>query len=221
VIFFFGTRVRFKPTEAVVFFCPQCGGDRHGSRLLARMWFTLFFIPIIPMKTMGEYVQCGTCHTHFKPGVLDRPTTATLGEVLANATRVLSVMIVGGGDAHHDAMRAAAVRDVRVAVPDYDDDTLTSDLAAVNPTLAEQYVHPLADGLAVEGKERFLADLTRIALAGGTITANQRWLLDTIGRGMGLTPVHVTGVVSSVVAGSSEPEMPPATEPPAGDTPSV
>jgi hypothetical protein len=224
VIFFFGTRIRFKPTGSVVFFCPQCGGDRHGTNVLARMWFTLMFIPVIPMKTMGEYVQCGTCHTHFKPGVLERPTTASLSQVLTNAVRVLSVMIVGGGDRNHAGMRAAAVRDIRAVVADYDDETLTSDLAAVNPMQAEEYVLPLAVGLEIEGKERFVADLTRVALAGGTITDNQRWLLDTIGRGLKLTPVHVTGIVSSVVAGSSAADAPPAPESPgdpAGETPAI
>lgn len=219
-----GMRVRFTPTGSVVFFCPHCGGDRQGNRVTARRWFTLFFLPIIPMKVVGEFVQCSTCNTRFQPGVLERPTTATLGEVLANAIRVLTVMIVGGGDRHHTNMRTAAVRDIRAVVPDYDDSTLTSDLAVVVPAQAEQYVHPLADGLEVEGKERFVADLTRVALAGGTITPNQRWLLDTAGRGIGLTPVHVTGIVSSVTAASTPADATvdgPADPGPAAEPPST
>ena len=224
-----GLRVRFTPTGAVVFFCPHEGGDRHANLVTARRWFTLFFIPIIPLNVLGHYVQCTSCNKHFDTSVLDRPTTSSLGQVLANAVRVLTVMVVGGGDRHHPAMRAAAVRDIRAVVADYDDDTLTSDLGVLNPTQAEEYVHPLADGLEVEGKERFVADLTRVALAGGTITPNQRWLLDSAGRGIGLTPVHVTGIVSSVTAASTPDAVasdgtgdgPPAAEPPTSGTPPI
>ena len=198
-----GFRVRFKPTGTTPFFCPSCGGDRQARTGVLRRWFTLFWIPIIPLKVVGEYVECGTCQTKFKPDVLRRPTSATLTNVWGNAVRVLSVLIVRAGDATLPALRQAAVVDVAQVVSGYDDHTLTSDLLAVDPHTAEQYVHPLADGLEVAGKERLVADLTRLALTGGTITGDQRSLLDTVGRGLGLTPAHVTGVVTSVVSAST------------------
>lgn len=219
MLLIFGFRVRFTPTGSVEFFCPQCGGDRHANLVTARRWFTLFFLPVIPLKVVGEYVQCATCNTHFKPNVLERPTTAGLSQVLSNAVRVLTVMVVGGGDRHDPAMRSAAIRNVQAVVADYDDTILSSDLAVVDPSQAEQYVHPLADGLEVSGKERFVADLIRVALAGGTITPNQRWLLDSTGRGIGLTPVHVTGIVSSVVSASTPTDHPASPTDPASEGP--
>lgn len=215
MLLIWGFKVRFKLGEQVVFFCPACGGDRQGHRGTARRWFTFFWIPIIPLKVVGEFVQCDICQARYEPSVLERPTTAALSEVLANAVRVVTVMVVGTGESTQPDMRVAAVRDIKVVVPDYDEATLSSDLAAVDPSWAEQYVGPLAAGLEVAGKERFVADLTRVALAGGTVADDQRRLLDTVGRGLGLTPAHLTGIIQSVVAASS-PTAPPAIDPPAG-----
>jgi hypothetical protein len=203
VILIWGFRVRFRHTGTTAFFCPRCGGDRQARLGVLRRWFTLFWIPIIPLKVLGEVVQCETCNTRFQPQVLERATTAVLTDVLGNAVRVLSALIVGAGDQANPDVRQAAVRDIAARVPGYDDSTLSSDLLALDPHAAEQYVHPLADGLEVAGKERFVADLTRIALAGGTIAPDQRSLLDVVGRGLGLTPAHVTGIVTSVVAARS------------------
>lgn len=40
-------------------------------------YFTLFFIPLFRLETMGEYIECETCLTAFDLNVLDyRPPTS-------------------------------------------------------------------------------------------------------------------------------------------------
>ncbi|NLD75737.1 MAG: hypothetical protein GX643_03625 [Acidimicrobiales bacterium] len=200
----FGFKIRLSTTASLVFFCPSCGGDRAGSRRSARRWFTLFWIPVVPLKSVGEVVECETCHTRFDPTVADRPTTADLHDVLSTAVRVLNAMLVRTAEPTDgpaaEAIRNAAVAQVRTAIPEYDHVTLSSDVASLDPALAGQYVGPLDEGLAVGGKELLLSDLVRVTLAGGTITPDQRRVIDHAGRGLGLTPAHVTGIVTSVVA---------------------
>ena len=209
----FGLRVRFSTTGTIAFFCPRCGGDRHGHTRVARRWFTLFFLPIIPLNKVGEIVECTTCKTRFPPSVTDQPTTAALGQVLADAVRVLTAMVVGAGDRTDPVMRAAAVADVRAAVGQYDEATLDSDVDKVEVALTEQYVSPMASGLEVAGKERLVGDLTRVALAGGIVTPAQRNVIELVGRSLDLTPAHVTGIVASVAAAATP------TPPAEGDAP--
>lgn len=218
MLLIFGFRIRFRTIATVAFFCPRCGGDRQGERRTARRWFTLFWVPLVPLNQVGEVVVCSTCHTRFEPDVADQPTTAALSEILGNAVRVLSAMVVrtseGEGDGAEAALRAAAVANVRKVDATYDDATLASDVAAVDPAVAGSYVTPLGAGLQVAGKERFLGDLVRVALAGGTLTADQRRVIDLAGRGLDLTPAHITGIVTSVVAArTTDPDAPQA-EPP-------
>ncbi|MEO6629176.1 MAG: hypothetical protein ABIP03_11490 [Aquihabitans sp.] len=212
MLLIFGFRIRLRTIGSVAFFCPNCGGDRTASRCMARRWFTLFWLPVIPLNQVGEVVECETCHTKFDPVVIERATTADLASFLSTAVRVLTAMVVRTGDPENPAMRAAAVNDVAASTAGYDERTLIGDVASIDTSLAEQYVAPLAEGLQMAGKERFMADLVGVALAAGTITSDQRHVLDVAGRGLGLTPAHITGIVSSVAASST----PPATEPPLG-----
>lgn len=211
MLIIFGFRIRYRTTGRLMFFCPRCGGDRTGLQRSARRWFTIFWIPVIPLNGVGELVECTDCRTRFEPEVTDQPTTASLSETFANAVRVLTAMMVRTGEPFDAAMRTSALAAIRKVVPGYDEATLDNDVLAVDPAYAEQYVAPLAPGIEISGKERLVADLVRVALAGGTLTTDQRRVVDLAGRGLDLTPAHVTGIVTSVAsAGSNEPGSPPA-----------
>ena len=200
MIIIWGFRAIGKKLSEGEFFCPKCGADRPYVLRLMRRWFTLFWIPLIPLNRVGEVVECETCHTRYDPAVADQPTTASLAAILDDAVRVLTAMIVRTGRVDSAELRTTAVDHVARVLPAYDDAVLAGDVAALDPALAEQYVAPLADGLEVTGKERLVADLVRVAMADGTVTADQRRVIDLAGRGLGLTPTHVTGIVASVVA---------------------
>ena len=50
----FGTRgVTFTP-EKGEFFCPGCCAERSFARKSVRRFFTLYFIPLVPLDKLGE-----------------------------------------------------------------------------------------------------------------------------------------------------------------------
>jgi hypothetical protein len=200
VLLIFGVTIRFKQLSEHEFFCPTCGGDRRGVLELARRWFAVFFIPVIPMGELGQRVRCETCGSTFDPSVLDHPTTADLTVLMANAVRALTAMVVGSGPADSPALRAAAVASIRRHVPGYDPSTLTNDVLHLHPVHAGDYVAPLAGSLEPTGRERFLSEVVGVALAGGEITPAQRQLIDDAGRALGLTPTHVIGIITAAAA---------------------
>src|SRR5690606_15809172 len=124
--------------DSHAFFCPSCGGDRTGDRKSARRWFTFFWIPLIPLKVIGEFVQCQTCGGQCSPAVLEAPTTAALGGVLNNADHARTLMMVRVADHPSAALHAHAVQDLRGVAPGYDEATLHREVAQVEPGLAEQ-----------------------------------------------------------------------------------
>src|SRR5947209_12553677 len=78
MLLIWGLRTRAKTLREDTFLCPHCGADRCFNHKLFRRWFTLFFIPLIPLKVLGEYVECATCKQRFKTAVLQGPTNAGL-----------------------------------------------------------------------------------------------------------------------------------------------
>ncbi len=58
------------------FVCPTCACNREYTHKQVRRFFTLYFIPIIPLNIVGTYVECNTCGGTFKDSVLERPLLA-------------------------------------------------------------------------------------------------------------------------------------------------
>ncbi len=70
MLIIFGTRARQSEVGSGEFTCPRCGAKRQYVRKKVNRVFTLYFIPLFPMGTLGEFVECQTCHTTFKPEVI-------------------------------------------------------------------------------------------------------------------------------------------------------
>lgn len=66
----FGMRPRTTDIEGGTFVCPQCGGTHAYEHKKVRPYFTLYFVPLIPLGAGEEYVQCQNCGTTFPVDVL-------------------------------------------------------------------------------------------------------------------------------------------------------
>lgn len=65
-----GWRARDRQIATGIFHCPGCrASGAYTHRQVAR-YFTLYFIPLFPTATLGEYVRCLRCGGEFKPVVL-------------------------------------------------------------------------------------------------------------------------------------------------------
>lgn len=66
----FGTKNRSIEKSSGRFYCPHCEAKRNYHQYRLAHYFTLFFIPIFPFKTIADYVQCNACQGQFKMDVL-------------------------------------------------------------------------------------------------------------------------------------------------------
>lgn len=194
-----GFKTLFKKIEDVQFHCPHCKADRAGTRRLARRWFTLFWAPVIPLKTQGEVIRCETCKKLYDVCVLDAPTSEQLIEWLQFATRA-GVVALMGVDVPGDASRDAAVSAVVSTGLDYSSDHLFEDVANAGGQHLDAWLRHLADALSVHGKEQFLTKMASVAAADGPISSAERAQLSAMGAALAMSVNHVTGVLSAVSA---------------------
>jgi hypothetical protein len=52
------------------FFCPRCQRTVDFQHQRVQRYFTLYFIPLFPTATLGEYIACRSCGGKYKPEVL-------------------------------------------------------------------------------------------------------------------------------------------------------
>ncbi len=86
------------------FVCPKCGTSKTYQRKVARTFVTLYFVPILPISGLHEFVICRGCRQRFEPSVLaisrTPPTAREPQDVTAVASfddellRLMALMIV-------------------------------------------------------------------------------------------------------------------------------
>jgi len=72
MFFIIGLTTRTATVDSGMFFCPNEGGNRAYRHLRMRRWFTLFFLPLIPLGQQGELVECQSCGVAYDPDVIRR-----------------------------------------------------------------------------------------------------------------------------------------------------
>jgi hypothetical protein len=196
VLIIFGLRVFYRTIAQGTFHCRRCGGDREYRQRSGRRWFTLFFIPVIPLNAVGENVQCTTCRTRYVVEVLNQPTTAQMQAALPAGMRAAVSAMLRSGDPASPAPRQRAIEAVIGAgTPNYDEAMLNADLMqpfdAIRPALNQ-----VGTQLTIQAREWYLTEVLRIAMADGSLTESERHAALAIGIDLGMTQAQVVGVVA-------------------------
>ena len=203
MLIFFGLRVFYRTAGQGTFHCQRCGGDREYRHKLGRRWFTLFFIPVIPINKAGQHVQCAVCGTRYRMDVLCLPTSAQMQEALPAATRAAAIAMLRAGGGNSSPARRRAIDAVRGAgLADYDEATLDADLSESAMDLTGP-LSRLTLQLAIPATEWFLAEVVRIGLADGTLSDEERQAAREIAARLGMTPAQAHGVISMTEEGAS------------------
>jgi hypothetical protein len=204
MLLIWGWRTRFKVLSEGAFHCPSCGGDRHYAHKQARRWFTLFFIPLIPLKVLGELVECQTCSQGYDQRILALPTSAALGEQLTAATREAAVQLLRIDDSP-SARMAAVLALSHVSDTAWTEATVDADVRHLDVAQLSSRLRQLGEVMNEHGKERFLASVTAIASGGGVLGDGSRQALAALAADLGMTPAHARGVIDQAMT-------PPAAE---------
>ena len=196
MLIIFGLRVFYRTIAQGIFHCRRCGGDREYRHRHGRRWITLFFIPVIPLNSVGEHVQCTTCRTRYVTDALSQPTAAQMQAALPAGMRAAASAMLRSGDSASPVARQRAIEAVVSAgMPDYDDTALDADLTqpfeAIRPALNQ-----VGAQLTIQAREWYLTELIRIALADGPLSEGERQAALAIGMDLGMTQAQVIGVVA-------------------------
>jgi len=196
LLIIFGLRVFYRTIAQGIFHCRRCGGDRQYRHRDGRRWFTLFFIPVIPLNSVGDHVQCAICRTRYVTDVLSQPTTAQMQAALPAGMRAAVSAMLRSGDPSSPVSRQRAIEAViGSGVPDYGEAMLDADLMrsfeVIRPALNQ-----VGAQLTIQAREWYLAEVIRVALADGPLSETERQAALAIGVDLGMTQAQVVGVVA-------------------------
>ncbi|MEM6925623.1 MAG: TerB family tellurite resistance protein [Myxococcota bacterium] len=198
----FGTRgVTYRYNKGQ-FYCPECGPDVDFKHKRVRRFFTLYFIPVLPLDLLGEYVECANCHSTFRKDVLEfDPGAASASFEAEFHVAIRKVMIkMMLADGQTDDAEVTSVGEIYTQLTDKPlSETAIRDEAVTLETdgqTVEDYVRSVRGQLNDQGKELVLRAALAIAAADGEIADEEAELLVRVGRAMDMTAAHVRGVLA-------------------------
>jgi hypothetical protein len=196
LLIIWGLRVFYRTIGQGVFHCRRCGGDRQYRLRSGRRFFTLFFIPVIPLNKVGEHVQCVTCRTRYHTSALAAPTAEQMQAALPAGMRAAVSAMLRAGDPGSPPARRKAIEAVTGAgAQGYDDAALARDLAQPFDYVAPA-LNQVSQQLAVQAKEWFLAEVVRIGMVDGPLSDAERQAAQGVAAGLGMTQAQAYGVIS-------------------------
>ncbi len=206
----FGTRGVTYGSEGGNFYCPDCDSEKAYLHRKVRRFFTLYFIPLIPLDLLGEYVECQSCTSTYKPSVLEFDPKGSEkreeAEFRVAMRRVLVLMLLADGVV--DESEIAAIQSILGRLEDR-----TVERAEIEAEIAKakavpgdlaQYCKSMAGTLNDAGREMVVRAALLVATADGKFEESEKDALAKMATALNLSRAAYAGIVTSVLA-----EVPP------------
>lgn len=200
----FGTRGVTYSTGSGDFFCPRCRAETSYNQKRVRRFFTLYFIPLIPMDQIGEFVECGRCRGKYTLEALDYHPGAAVEDFKAEfhrlVTRVMLEMMLADG--RTDDREVQAIQRVYRQLTGSEISVQEVHTRAQEARQRQQSVtvelERIAEGLNDNGKEMVIKAAYLVAAADDDMPAEERKLIGDVGAALGMTGSHIKGVISAM-----------------------
>ncbi len=207
----FGTRGITFGGKAGTFHCPRCGPDTTYLHRTVRRFFTLYFIPVIPLDKMCEFIECANCKGKFTTDVLafdpEQERKRAEGEYYEHIKRImiLTSLIEGEPSGEQlDAVRHVCTLLTGSAPSPAEMEREIALASKATLDLPAYASHYLGGNLSDHGKENVMRAALTVANADGDMTACEEAQILELSVALGMTQAHYRGIASEHTESRSE-----------------
>lgn len=199
----FGTRGVTSNAGKGQFHCPQCGPQPYLHKKVKK-WFTLYFIPCIPMETLGEYIECQRCKGTYKMEVLNYDPQAEQAALEAEYETVMRRVMIEMMLAD-DVLEESEITTMQEIYPRLAGREISRDeiMAEADETRRNggdvlSYLQRMQGVLNNSGRETILKAAACVAMADGTFAPAEQQFLSKAAEALGITQAHLTGILAEM-----------------------
>jgi uncharacterized tellurite resistance protein B-like protein len=200
----FGTRGVTTTPERGSFHCPECEGQQFRRRRVRR-FFTLYFIPVIPLDKLGEYIECESCRSTYKDSVLDYKPGAGAdinveAEFLIGIKRTMALMVIADGQVDDDEIEVMRKVFAKVAGREVSEDDIRAEVLEARADGLEvgAYLKDMAPFLNGDGKEMIIKAAFMVAAADGHFDDSEMALLASAAKALDMSSAHLKGIIAEM-----------------------
>lgn len=200
----FGTRGVTLNGDSGNFYCPKCASQQPYKEKTVRRFFTLFFIPILPLDKLGNYIECQNCKGTFDTEALNYNPEKDRQEFEQSYHKamlhVMIAMMAIDGDINPDEIDS--IRDVYLkltgkAVLESEINNQIEEASSQRGQLVD-YLQHIANSLNEHGKEKVVRAAYAVALADHQVVPEERGFMDEIARALNLSNAHYRGILAEM-----------------------
>ena len=199
----FGTKGMEKDRGRGVFHCPQCRLDRpYIHKELVRKGH-VFFVPVVELGSVAEFVECQHCGSQFTMEVLNLPTQASMEQRLGITVRSAIAGMIRADSLETVAEKQAGRYVLQGLIGEaISDSEQRADLDTSDPRAALSALSDLAPNLTEQGKVQILEACVVVAASDGQIGDAEIEVLTEFADALGVPTQYLPGIVASAIGDS-------------------
>ena len=101
MFFIAGIKGETTTVETGVFYCPHCNAQTQYHHNQVHEKATVFFIPVINLRLLGEYIECQNCDSTYEMEILDYNSEQEQKKIeaiyLVGIKKVMTTMMLADG----------------------------------------------------------------------------------------------------------------------------
>ncbi len=201
----FGTRGVRSTKATGTFNCPQCEADRGYRHRKVTQFFTLYFIPLIPLGNKGEYVECDHCKGTFITKVInntasnDREAFMAMYEQAIRHVMVKIMLADGVIDNNEKVMVLKIINKYgHNDMSSFQLDDYIKEVQADSSDIST-YLKNVGPSLNEHGKELLIKCALDVAYSDGHFDESERKMILEMGVIMEMSSAHIKGIMAEFV----------------------
>jgi len=201
----FGTRGVTSTKERGQFHCPHCGPNSEYRLKGVRRFFTLYFIPVIPLDSLGQYVECERCQGTYNENVLSYNPADGGRQIQAMFMIAMKQVMIGMllADGVIDDSEVTELQNIfeELAGVEVTEQDLREEIEVIQREGSSclEMMASVGPQLNDSGKEKVIKAAYRIAMADGVFDETESEFLSDLSVALDITPAHLRGIMSELM----------------------
>lgn len=195
----FGTRGINSNVGSGEFNCPRCASLQPYTHKAVKRFFTVYFIPLIPMGKAGEFVECNSCAGTFATEILTYDPEVERSKTIESFRRMSVACLLD-----MNRCRAGELEALQDIVGDIGNQDIESEVVANDVRQAQEanvellpFLKQQATELSDDGKWLLMSTFRRILERVNPLMQNERDRFHDIGKAIGLRKKHIDEFLES------------------------
>ena len=196
----FGSTSLTSTTDTGTFYCPQCGNQQLYNLRQVRNFFTLYFIPIIPLDIAGRYVQCTNCQGSYEMDILNFDPEAAQAEFHEDLKRIMILMAIADDAVDQDEIDTIQEHYQRMTGKPITPQQIHEEARLAQDSGADMlsYVRTIAPELSEDGIIAVIAVAFEVASAGGDLPPGRQKQLQELPEALNISREDFKAVIEAI-----------------------